>query len=177
MRALDLKPLGASQASIAELKVTVSHLDHLKSDVAGWISAAAEHGEVIEPKPGTRMVLGPLDSPNTLAQKRHAARQGLNKAGSFITDQPVAATIAGEGRPSEATQAPTKATELDSQLGSLEVGRCSLGVGMGRATWNKAAAERAANIMEGVRRSNASVQRISSREGIYRAIDSLPARE
>lgn len=48
---------------------------------------------------------------------------------------------------------------------------------MGRATWNKAAAERVANIMEGVRRSNASVQRISSREGIYRAIDSLPARE
>ena len=30
--------------------------------------------------------------------------------------------------------------------------------------------------MRGVRRSNASRQRISSREGIYRAIDSLPAR-
>ena len=45
--------------------MTVSHLDHLKSDVAGWIAAAAEHRDVIEPKPGTRMVLGPLDSPNT----------------------------------------------------------------------------------------------------------------
>ena len=53
--------------------------------------------------------------------------------------------------------------------------RCSLGVGMGRATWTKAAADRSANIMEGVRRSNASRQRISSREGMYRAIDSLPA--
>ena len=67
MRRLDLKPLGASQASIAELKVTVSHLDHLKSDVAGWIAAASEDHDVIEPKPGTRMVLGPLDSPNTRA--------------------------------------------------------------------------------------------------------------
>ena len=72
---------------------------------------------------------------------------------------------------------------------------------MGRASWNKAAADRSANIMEGkypntrtltiilaanhanpnpnitegVRRSNASRQRISSREGMYRAIDSLPA--
>ena len=45
--------------------MTVSHLDHLKSDVAGWIAAASEHHDVIEPKPGTRMVLGPLDSPNT----------------------------------------------------------------------------------------------------------------
>ena len=66
---------------------------------------------------------------------------------------------------------------LTFTLTLTQVGRCSLGVGMGRATWNKAAAERAANIMEGVRRSNASVQRIASREGIYRAIDSLPARE
>jgi hypothetical protein len=68
MRRLDLKPLGASQASIAELKVTVSHLDHLKSDVAGWIAAASDDHDVIEPKPGTRMVLGPLDSPNTRAK-------------------------------------------------------------------------------------------------------------
>ena len=68
-----------------------------------------------------------------VAQKRHAARQGLNKAGSFITDQPSAAAVAGEGRPNEATQAPTKASELDSQLGSLEVGRCSQPTASGHA--------------------------------------------
>ena len=64
---------------------------------------------------------------------------------------------------------------LTLTLTPKQVGRCSLGVGMGRATWTKAAADRSANIMEGVRRSNASRQRISSREGMYRAIDSLPA--
>ena len=157
-----------------------------------------------------------------VAQKRHAARQGLTKAGSFITAGPAAAApaaaaaaaaaassaasghghgqsaVAGGGRSREAILAPAEASELDAQLGSLgevgrcsltlpltpaltlpmepcaaryptdptaslplpltctrsltsnQVGRCSLGVGMGRATWTKAAADRSANIMEGV---------------------------
>ena len=89
-----------------------------------------------------------------VAQKRHAARQGLTKAGSFITAGPAAAAaaapaaaaaaaaaassaasghghgqsaVAGGGRSREAILAPAEASELDAQLGSLgEVGRCSL---------------------------------------------------
>ena len=68
-----------------------------------------------------------------VAQKRHAARQGLHKAGHFLTAEPAAvaasghgqSAVAGGGRPNEANQPPTEASELDAQLGSLEVGRCS----------------------------------------------------
>ena len=166
-----------TQTGSAELVVTLSHLDTLKADVAGWIAAASDDADVIEPKPGTRAVLAPIDSPNTLAQKRHAARQGWH-AGHFLAAERT--TAPGHGRravakgvPNEANQAPSKSSsELDAQLGGL-----GMGSGGGGLPCRAAAApsNRSTYIMEGVRRSDATRRRIATREGLYRAIDSLPA--
>ena len=151
-------PPGAAEAIVqktgsAELTVTMSHLSYLKVDVATWMATAADDAAVLDPKKP------PQQTERAPSRPKKKSRSPLV---SLQSNSPL--------------HQPEVEKEFPQIFGAAEAAALRLremNLAAGDALASHA---RAACILEGVRRSEASRRRISSREGMFRLPSGYPTK-